>query len=92
MDYIPYDYYINSINCTPTVTPAAVTPTVPELLHSPYISPQPPLILHLSFSLLLHGPFVSPQTSQIQFSPFCRGGINWLVCRSNSLGILHFTY
>ena len=25
---------------------------------------------------LLHGPILSPQTSQIQFSPISRGGIN----------------
>ena len=56
------------------------------------LSPQPPLFLHLSFCLLLHGPFLSPQTSQIQFSPISRGGINWSVCRSNSLGTLHSTH
>ena len=41
---------------------------------------------------LLHGPILSPQTSQIQFSPISRGGINWSVCRSNSLGTLHSTH
>ena len=41
---------------------------------------------------LLHGPFLSPQTSQIQFSPISRGGINRSVCRSNSLGTLHSTH
>ena len=41
---------------------------------------------------LLHGSFLSPQISQIQFSPISRGGINWLVCRSNSIGTLDSTY
>ena len=40
---------------------------------------------------LLYGPILSPQTSQIQFSPISRGGINWSVCRSNSLGTSHST-
>ena len=53
------------------------------------LSPQPALFLYLSFCLLLHGPFLSPQTSQIQFSPIYRGGINWSVCRSNSQGTLY---
>ena len=30
---------------------------------------------------LMHGPIHSPQTSQFQFSPNSRGGMNWLVCR-----------
>ena len=41
---------------------------------------------------LLHGPILSPLTSQIKFSPISRGGINWSVCRSNSLGTLHSTH
>ena len=41
---------------------------------------------------LMHGQFLSPQTSQIRFSPISRGGINWSVCRRNSLGTLHFTH
>ena len=41
---------------------------------------------------LLHGPFLSPQTFQIQFYPIFRGGINWPVCRSNSLGTIHSTH
>ena len=34
----------------------------------------------------------SPQTSQIHFSPISRGGINWAVCRSNSLGTSYSTH
>ena len=41
---------------------------------------------------LLHGPIHSPETSQIQFSPISRVGINWSVCRSSSLGTLHSTH
>ena len=41
---------------------------------------------------LLHGPFLSPQISQIQFFPISRDGINWSVCRSNSLRTLHSTH
>ena len=41
---------------------------------------------------LLQVPFLSPQTFQIEFSPIFRGGINWSVYRSNSLGTLHSTY
>ena len=96
-EFINHPSYQNtySINCTPVttviVTTAAATVTVPmELL--PFFLHNYLFLLHLSFCLLLHGPFLSPQTSQIQFSPISRGGINWSVCRSNSLGTLHSTH
>ena len=66
----------HSINCTHvTITTVTVTAAVTAIT-----------VLEL-----LHGPFLSPQTSQFQFSPISRGGIKWLVCRSNSLGTSHST-
>ena len=88
-----YNQNTHSINCSPvTVTAAvtAVTPVTPELL--PFFLHNHLFLLHLSFCLLLYGPYLSPQTSQIQFSLISRGGINWSVSRSNSLGILHSTH
>ena len=79
---------VSTILCFPSLTAAitAVTAGVPELLHGPFLSPQPPLSPVFSFCISLHGPFLSPQTS-----PISRGGINWSLCRSNSLGTSHST-
>ena len=52
------------------------------LLHFPTV---PTVIV----TKLLHSPIHSHQTSQIQFSPISGEGINWSVCRSNSLGTSH---
>ena len=87
---IDFNQNTHSINCTPLTVAVTLTAVTPELL--PFFLHNHHFLLYLSFCLVLHGPFLSPQASQIQFSPISRGGINWSVCRSNSLVTLHSTH